>query len=116
MPGVETSLAALLDASHRGLCRTEQVVHWMTEAPARVWRIRDKGRLVAGGDGDVACVDLSRTRSIDDGPIRSRCGWSPFAGMPFTGWPVATFVAGVSVYRDGEIVEASAARSLRFRD
>lgn len=115
MPGVETSLAAMLDAAHRGLCRSEQVVHWMTEAPAQVWSMVGKGRLEVGFDGDIACVDLARRRAIDDGPIRSRCGWSPFAGMPLTGWPVTTLVRGVAVFRDGEIQEQNAARPLRFK-
>jgi dihydroorotase len=115
MPGVETALAAMLDAAQRGLCRAEQVVAWMTEGPARVWGIEGKGRLEVGFDGDVTLVDLARRRAIDDGPIQCRSGWSPFAGMLFTGWPVATLVAGAAVFRDGEIIEAAAARPLRFR-
>jgi dihydroorotase len=105
----------MLDAAQRGLCRPEQVVAWMTEGPARVWAIEGKGRLEVGFDGDVVLVDLARRRAVDDGPIRCRSGWSPFAGMPLVGWPVATFVAGTAVFRDGEIIEARAARPLRFR-
>ncbi|MCC7380822.1 MAG: dihydroorotase [Deltaproteobacteria bacterium] len=114
MPGVETSLAAMLDAAHRGLCKVEEVVGWMTEGPRRCYRIHGKGRLELGFDGDVVLVDLARTRTIDEGAIRSRAGWSPFEGVPLTGWPVATFVLGQAVYRDGEIIEARAARPLRF--
>jgi dihydroorotase len=106
MPGVETSLAAMLDAASHGLCRAEDVVAWMTEGPARVWGIDRKGRLETGFDGDVTLVD--------DGTIHCRSGWNPFAGMALTGWPVATFVSGVPVYRDGQILEARAAQPLRF--
>lgn len=114
MPGVETSLAAMLDAAHRGLCTVEQVVRWMTDGPRRCYRIRGKGRLEIGADADLTLVDLELTRAIDDGPIRSRCGWNPFEGVKLTGWPVATFVRGEPVFRDGELIEASVAERLRF--
>lgn len=114
MPGVETALAAMLDAAHRGLTSVERVVHRMTQGPADCYRIRGKGQLAVGYEGDVALVDLKRTRRIDDGPIRSKCGWNPFEGVPLTGWPIATFVRGSAVYREGEIVEGSRGQALTF--
>lgn len=116
MPGVETSLAAMLDAAHRGLTKVERVMHHMTQGPADCYRIQRKGRLQVGFDGDVALVDLEKTRKIDDGPIRSKCGWSPFEGVPLTGWAVATFVRGAAVYREGELIERSRGQALRFAD
>jgi dihydroorotase len=115
MPGVETALALMLDAAHRGLSSVEQVVAWMTEAPARVWRIIGKGRIELGYDADLALVDLGLVQRIEDRKIRSRAGWNPFEGVPLTGWPVCTILAGQTVFRDGEIVEApGAAQPLRF--
>lgn len=114
MPGVETSLAAMLDAAHRGLTSAGRVVHRMTQGPADCYRILRKGRLELGFDGDLALVDLEKTRRIDDGPIRSKCGWNPFEGVPLTGWPVATFVRGAAVYREGELVEGSRAEPVVF--
>jgi dihydroorotase len=105
MPGVETALAAMLDAAHRGLCSVEQVIGWMTEGPARVWRIRGKGRIEVGYDADLALADLAQVQRIEDRKIRSRVGWNPFEGVPLTGWPVRTILAGRTVFADGEIVE-----------
>ena len=115
MPGVETSLAAMLNAASDGRCTVEQVVQWMTAGPADCYRIAKKGRLAPGFDGDVTLVDLKETRCVDDRPIRSRCGWSPFAGVPLTGWPVTTIVRGAPVYRDGALIEGVAGQALRFR-
>lgn len=114
MPGVETALAVMLDAAHKGRCTVEDVVRWMTLGPARCYRIAGKGALVTGYDGDVALVDLAQTRAVDDRPIRTRVGWSPYEGLPLTGWPVATFVRGRAVYRDGELIESGAGSKLRF--
>lgn len=114
MPGVETALAVMLDAAARGLCTVDDVVRWMTLGPARCYGIVGKGALVEGYDGDVTLVDLAERRAVDARPIRSRCGWSPYEGVPLTGWPVATFVGGRAVYRDGELIESGSGAKLRF--
>jgi dihydroorotase len=114
MPGVETSLAAMLDAAQRGRCRVEDVVRWMTAAPARCYRIAGKGRLEVGFDGDLCLVDLALEQRIEDRGVRSKCGWNPFQGLLLRGWPVATFVLGRAVYRDGRILEATRGEALRF--
>ena len=36
--------------------------------------------------------------------MRSKCGWTPFAGMTVTGWPVATVVRGHVVMRDDDLL------------
>jgi dihydroorotase len=105
MPGVETSLAVMLDAAHRGLCSVADVVRWMCEAPARCYRIANKGRLAVGYDGDLAIVDLAARRRVGDRPYFTKVGWNPFEGTTIRGWPVITVVRGAVVYRDGVIDE-----------
>lgn len=101
MPHVENSLAFMLDAMHRGRCTLPQIVHWMSEAPARVWDIVNKGAIRAGYDADLVLVDLARKRTVRDEEQLTRCKWSPWHGRTFTGWPVATWVMGKLVWRDG---------------
>jgi dihydroorotase len=105
LPAVENSLALLLDCVHRGLCTIEQVVHWMCDAPARVWDIVGKGRIAVGYDADLVLVDLSRTAVIQNDQQQTKCGWSPWHGQSLTGWPVRTWVLGREVYRDGRFDE-----------
>lgn len=103
MPGVETSLAVMMDAAHRGMCSVEDVVRWMTRGPADVYRIRNKGRFNVGFDGDVTLVDLKKTEKVGARGYFTKCGWSPFDGMALTGWPITTIVGGNVVFRDNEI-------------
>lgn len=103
MPGVETSLPAMLDAANRGLCAVTDVVRWMCEAPARCYRIEQKGRLEVGLDGDLAVVDLRLKKRVGDRPYQTRVGWNPFDGVELQGWPVMTVVRGHVVCRDGEL-------------
>ncbi len=53
LPAVENSLALMLNEVNRGRCTLEQVVHWMCDAPARVWDIVGKGRIAEGYDADL---------------------------------------------------------------
>lgn len=102
IPAVENSLALMLSEVHRGRCTLQQVVHWMCDAPARVWDIVGKGRIEVGYDADLVLVDLDRTEEIRNDDQVTKCGWSPWHGVRLTGWPVRTWVMGHEVYRDGE--------------
>ena len=103
MPGVETSLAVMLDAAHRGLCSVEDVVRWMCSAPADIYGMKGKGRLAVGMDGDVTLADLAKTEKVGARGYFAKVGWNPFDGQAITGWPVMTIVHGQVVFRDNEI-------------
>jgi dihydroorotase len=104
MPGVETALPLMLNAAHEGRCSVEDVVRWMCEGPARCYRMKRKGRLEVGYDGDVTLVDLGKVKRVGEDGYETKVAWSPFDGMALTGWPVATIVGGAFVYRDGAVV------------
>ncbi|WP_146452913.1 dihydroorotase [Bythopirellula polymerisocia] len=101
MPCVENSLALLLNQVHLDNCSLEQVVHWMCDAPARVWDIVGKGRIAEGYDADLVLVDLSLRHQIRNEEQITKCGWSAWHGETLTGWPVRTWVMGREVYRAG---------------
>ncbi len=104
LPAIENSLALMLNELHLGRCTLEQVVHWMCDAPARVWDVVGKGRIAVGYDADLVLVDLNRTAEIRNEVQLTKCGWSPWHGTNLTGWPVRTFVMGREVYRDGKLL------------
>jgi len=102
MPCIENSLALMLNQVHQGRCTLEQVVHWMCDAPARVWDIVGKGRITAGYDADLVLVDLERTSQVRNEDQVTKCGWSAWNGDELTGLPVRTWVMGHEVFREGE--------------
>jgi dihydroorotase len=101
LPAVENSLALMLNEVNRGRCTLEQVVHWMCDAPARVWDIVGKGRIAVGYDADLVLVDLNLTQTIRNEEQITKSGWSPWHGEQLTGWPVRTWVMGHEVYNRG---------------
>lgn len=114
LPAVENSLALVLNEVHRGCCTLEQVVHWMCDAPARVWDIVGKGRIAAGYDADLVLVDLARTDEVRNERQETKCGWSPWHGTTLTGWPVRTWVMGREVYRDGRFLAERCGQEVAF--
>ncbi|MEX2172646.1 MAG: dihydroorotase [Pirellulales bacterium] len=105
LPAVENSLALMLNEVNRGTCTLSQVVHWMCDAPARVWDIVGKGRIAVGYDADLVLVDLAKSQSVRNEDQLTKCGWSPWHGETLTGWPVRTWVMGREVFRDGQVID-----------
>ncbi len=99
MPGVGASLPLMLTHAMNGKCSLTEVVRWMCEGPARVYGIRGKGALIDGHDGDLALVDLEDRRTITDSDTWTKVGWTPYAGMELTGWPMYTIVDGEVVHK-----------------
>jgi dihydroorotase len=114
LPAVENSLALMLNEVHRGRCTLDDVVHWMCDAPARVWDIVGKGRIAVGYDADLVLVDLALTEVVRNERQLTKCGWSPWHGTSLTGWPVRTFVMGREVYRDGQFLADRGGREAVF--
>ncbi|MCG8587557.1 MAG: amidohydrolase family protein, partial [Pirellulales bacterium] len=107
LPAVENSLALMLNEVHQGRCTLEQVVHWMCDAPARVWDILNKGRIVEGYDADLVLVDLQRQRTVRNEQQLTKCAWSSWDGVELVGWPVRTWVMGNEVFCEGEIKDTT---------
>jgi dihydroorotase len=104
IPAVENSLALMLNEVRAGRCTLQQVVHWMCDAPARVWDIVGKGRIAVGYDADLVLVDLERSEEVRNERQVTKCGWSPWHGVKLTGWPVRTWVMGREICRDGRFL------------
>ena len=115
LTGVQTIVPVMLDHVNAGRLSLQRLVDLMCAGPARVYGALGKGRLAAGYDADFTLVDLRRRRRIEESWIASPCGWTPFAGMDITGWPVATVVRGRAVMREDEVIGGPTGRLVRFR-
>ncbi len=115
LTGVQTLVPVMLDHVSAGRLTLPRLVDLLCAGPARVYGVVGKGRLAAGYDADFTLVDLRARRTIEESWIASPCGWTPFAGMQVTGWPVATIVRGAAVMREDQVIGAPRGRLVRFR-
>ncbi len=114
LTGVQTLVPIMLNHVNAGRLSLGRMVDLMSAGPARVYGVVGKGRLAAGYDADFTLVDMKHQRRIEESWIVSPCGWTPFAGMEITGWPVATIVRGRAVMRDDSIVGSPRGKLVRF--
>ena len=116
MTGVQTLVPIMLDHVNAGRLSLSRFVDLTSHGPQRLFNIAGKGRMMAGYDADLTIVDLKRSETIEDKWIRSRCGWTPYAGKRVTGWPVGTIVRGRRVMWQGDLVDASGGEPVRFME
>jgi dihydroorotase len=114
MPGVETTLPLLLNLVHQKKLSLEQVVRLTSSKVAQLFNIKNKGQLSKGYDADLVLVDLNKSRQITKQNTVSKCGWSIFEGQTVTGLPIATFVNGQLVYREGDFFEKFKGKEVEF--
>lgn len=116
LTGVQTLVPVMLDHLAAGRLSLERLVDLMAAGPARVYGVLGKGRLARGYDADFTVVDLKARRTIEESWIVSPCGWTPFAGLSVTGWPVMTVIRGQPVMREDTVLGAPSGRLVRFAD
>ena len=106
MPGVETSLALMINAYNEGKISLEMIQKLMCENPAKIMKIEKIGKLQEGYFADIIVVDLKKewTVGVDD-TIESKCGWTPYENWKLKGKNTMTIVNGKIVYENRKINE-----------
>ena len=106
MPGVETSLALMLNAYNEGRIELSAIQKLMCENPAKIMKIARRGKLKEGYYADVIVVDTEKEwiAGIDD-MLESKCGWTPYENWKLKGKNIMTIVNGEIVYENGKINE-----------
>ena len=104
MPGVETSLALMINAFNEGKISLETIQKLMCENPAKIMKIEKRGKLQEGFFADIIVVDTQKEWivAVDDA-IESKCGWTPYENWKLKGKNTLTIVNGEIVYKNGKI-------------
>jgi dihydroorotase len=104
IPGLETTLPLLLTEVKRGRLSMGDVVRLMSENPAKIFELKDRGLLKEGNMADLTVVDLDIRYRIDASRFLSKAKYSPFDRWTVEGKPAKTFVRGQLIMDEGEIV------------
>ncbi len=99
VPGLETTLPLLGQAAHEGWLEPDRIVELVSTSPRRLF-----GYPVPADSWTE--LDLKDRQVLDDGGLRTLCGWSPFSGMRVHGVVRQVTLRGKQVF-DGEQVCAA---------
>jgi len=102
--GTEYLLPALVsEGTKRGMDYNHmaRVTSWNA---ARRFGLNSKGDIAPGFDADIALVDPARTWTIRASGSPSTQGYTPFEGLELSARVETTFLRGMKIYDDGEIL------------
>ncbi|MEM2137152.1 MAG: dihydroorotase family protein [Candidatus Methanomethylicia archaeon] len=105
VPGLETTLPLMLTAVNYGFLSLNDIVYLMSYNPSRIFHLKGKGCIDVGFDADLTIIDLSSDWIVDPSKFYSKAKFSPFNSFRVKGKVYSTFVNGVMVYHDGEILD-----------
>lgn len=102
VPGVETTVPLLLDSVNKQKIFIQDMVRYVSENPAKIFKIKHKGFIKEGYDADLMIVDMDMKKKIRNQDMATKVKWSPFEYKLIVGWPVMTIVNGNVVYDKGK--------------
>jgi allantoinase len=102
--GTEYLLPALVsEGTKRGMGYNHmaRVTSWN---PAQRYGLNSKGDLTVGYDADIAIVDPANTWTVSAKDSPSTQGYTPFEGIEMSARVDATFLRGMPIFEDGQII------------
>ena len=112
VPGLETTLPLMLTQVRKNQLSLAKMVQLLAEKPAEIYGLNDCGRLENGKNADLTIVDFNYKFKIDASKFKSKAKYSPYNGWEVSGKPVKTFVNGLLVFDEGEIVAKAGSGSI----
>lgn len=114
VPGCETALPLMLDAVNKGKISLTKVVRLMSTNPAKIFGIKNKGKIAVGYDADLVIIDMELKKKVENKKLFTKCKWSPFNEKILKGWPIITIVNGRVVFDKGMIYTNAGGRGVEF--
>lgn len=84
VPGIETTLALLLNAHQQNLLSLQEIVNLTSKRAQEIFKLNPTE--------DFVLIDLNKQQTVDENKLKTKCAWSPFAGRKLIGWPVYTIL------------------------
>ncbi|MDR3049847.1 MAG: dihydroorotase [Elusimicrobiota bacterium] len=98
--GFETMISLVLNELVDAKVLTlSQAIEKMTTNPAKIFNLKNRGTLKAGGIADITIIDPNHSYEFKKEDISSKSKNSPFIGRTFKGSAAITIVGGKVVYQ-----------------
>jgi dihydropyrimidinase len=105
VPGTEVIIPILYsEGVKKGRISMYDLVRVTSEAPARHFGLRSKGRIEVGFDADFVIIDPKKKVKLTADALHSRIDYSIYDNLTTEGYPVLTVSRGEVVMEDGDFV------------
>lgn len=101
VPSVENSLEMMLNGVKENKITFERLIEVMCKNPAKIFKIKNKGDIAVGYDGDLVIVDINDNSPIKDDKVITKANWTPFENCNRGGRVLTTILRGEIVYNKG---------------
>lgn len=105
IPNLETTLPLLLTKVNQNKMTFGDIKRLLCENPAKIFNLKNKGKIAVGMDADFVVVDMEKEEIINPEEFKTNAKYSPFKGFRVKGTPVMTIVRGNVVMKDKELFE-----------
>lgn len=101
VPSVENSLEMMLNGVKENRITFERLIEVMCKNPAKIFKIKNKGDIAVGYDGDLVIIDIKDNSPIKDDKVITKANWTPFENCNRGGRVLTTILRGEIVYNKG---------------
>ena len=105
IPGVETTFPLIMGAVQHGRLSLERMVDLLSERPAQIFGLKNKGRIEAGADADLVLFTEGQVQRLTNRDLLCNVGWSPFVGREVAPKPDIVLVGGKLIAEKGKSVD-----------
>jgi len=103
-PNFEVTLPILLSKCLDGELMLSRVISAMSENPAKLINLKNKGKIEPGFDADLVVVNHRYEYVINPEKFKSKAHYSPFKNMKVKFQVSKTILGGFPIYDEGEIL------------
>lgn len=104
IPSIENSLELMLSGVKNNKISLERLTEVMSKNPAKIFGIKDKGKIEIGYDGDLVIVDENDTTKFTE-PCITKANWTPFENLNRGARVLTTILRGKIVYDNNKFFE-----------
>lgn len=104
IPGLETTLPLMLTLVKKNRLTFQRLVEVFAEKPAEIYGLINKGKLEKEKDADLTIINYNQHWTINASKFKSKAKFSLYNGWEAIGKPIKTYVKGILIMDEDEIV------------